>query len=246
MEVLSRSMLITEEVKIEKETETEGVMIHPISSLGVDSYQTIVWFAEVEWKGDTYKYSTRAGRPVPVLYEHGGGFFTMDREPLGRSIDIQIKGDGKSADTTLVAKSQFDLEDGRARERFRKHKMGYVNGWSIGFIPGRVLRDEQADEFLKEQGREERGISVILSPELWEYSSVLYPANVDTYDNKSREILTELVNRTLREMGNPTHEEIKELQLKVMELEARIQQPVISQDEPLLPILRDLKGVNNE
>jgi phage head maturation protease len=232
MEVLQRSMFIGEIRAVLSEDAEKGVMEHPVSSLAVDAYSSIVWFSETEWHDEIYKYSLHAGRSIPILYEHGGGglFTPIDRDPLGINLKLWIEGDGVSAETKLLARSEFDLEDGRAKERFRKHKKGYVKGWSIGFRPKRILKEDEADDFLKAQGRDERGITVYLAPELFEYSSVLWPANTDAYD-KSKQV--ELVKRALESLGYGSDDQvirrIEELSQRLTQCEGKLG---LSSDNP--------------
>lgn len=214
--------------EIRESDDETGIIKHPISSLGIDSHGTIVWFSTVEWKGDTYKLSTRASRSVPILYEHGGGFFQADYDPLGINKALRTEGDGKSADTLLMATSQFDMKDGRAKERYRKHKEGFISGWSVGFKPKRELDKDEANEFLEAQGREERDIPVYLAPELWEYSSVVFPSNTDAYDNSARNALLSDIRASIVENKQ---EDIEQIKQRLTDLEALL---VKSGDTPSL------------
>jgi hypothetical protein len=158
------------------DAEKKGVIEAPLSSLRVDSYNSITWFAPVEWGGKKYELRTYLGDPdAPFLVEHGfeGG------SSIGTVDNFTIEGDAKSADTKLMARFNFDMVDPAAAFRYGKHERKIIKGFSQRFTADRVLFDDDADEFLKAQGREERGVIVFLGLTILEGSSVQFPANID-------------------------------------------------------------------
>lgn len=197
----------------------EGVLVHPISSLSVDSHGTVVWFKDTEWDGKQYKTTARSGGDyIPILDEHGGGIF-------GTPEIIGINQKVWEIDNVLMAKSKFDLESEKGKERYRQHKEGYKKGWSIGFVPSKVLKDDEADEFLEANKHPARGVPVFLGNEIWEYSSVVFPSNPDAYNSALSELKRELREyvRDARNSDDLTKalKEIETLKQKFAELESR-------------------------
>lgn len=185
MELIHRTFL-GEVDREASEKAGEGVLVHPISSLSVDSHGTIVWFKDTEWDGKQYKTTARGGGDyIPILDEHGGGLFGTP-EVIGINQKVWV------TDDVLMAKSRFDLDSKVGKERYRQHREGFKKGWSIGFVPSKVLKDEEADEFLEVNNHPARGVPVYLGSEIWEYSSVVFPSNPDAYNSAMVELKREV------------------------------------------------------
>lgn len=210
---LQRSAFLGE---VREVKEAEGVLVHPISSSNIDSHGTIVWPHKVKWGDKEYKPVGRGGGDyIPVIDEHGSWFG-----------DTKILGVNKGLDETeedgvkfLMAVTEFDLESPVGAERFRQHKKGIKKGWSIGFVPSRTLKDDEANEFLKAQGVKARDVTVYLGAILWEYSSVLWPSNPDAYNNSAE--MRSLIQEALK-AESVSKDDINELKQRIVDLENRL------------------------
>lgn len=197
----------------------EGILVHPISSLSIDSHGTIIWYKDVEWDGQYYKTTARDGGDyIPILDEHGGGLFDKP-EIIGVNMKIW------DTDDLLMVESQFNLKKSLGRERYQEHKDGFKKGWSIGFKPAKELKDEEADEFLEANNHPARGVPVFLGNEIWEYSSVVFPSNPDAYNSALIELKQE-IRELVRDARNSDDlrelkDELNKLNKRLTELETR-------------------------
>ncbi len=109
-----------------------------------------------------------------VLWAHD-----YSQRPLAKSLWIRVK------DGSVVAKPRFHDSTDLAREVFQLYAEGYLNAWSIGFIP----------EDWKEQGEGFR----ITKWDLLEYSAVPIPANPEalTLALKEKRITSPLLCKAL-------------------------------------------------
>lgn len=115
-----------------------------------------------------------------------------DKPPIGKVVKLWIEGKGKRA--KLMFKSKFDLQDEFAAGIFRKFKEGFLNAFSVGFLP-----IEQEGNIYKEQ-------------ELLEISAVPVPANPD-----ARVTLRNAGLQTMdwKELGEPSMEDnIEQIMLR--------------------------------
>jgi len=147
---------------------------HVISTNQIDRYFTVLIPKGVQ-------VENFLKNPI-VLYQHGreGAF------PVGKCIELKIE------DDRIVATTQFNPNDEKAMKVFQAFKDGYLNGWSVGFIP--LEREELNKESAKKYNLnipeeiweiidrlKEEGFSIIpeIYPrwELLEYSAVSVPAN---------------------------------------------------------------------
>lgn len=114
--------------------------------------RTMEKFAPGAWDLENYKKN-----PV-ILWGHDGS-----KPPIGRAIDIKEDANG------LIAVAEFDTESERGAEIFGLYERGFLNAFSVGFIP-----KAQALENIPEQGT--KG-TVWTEAELLEFSAVSIPAN---------------------------------------------------------------------
>lgn len=199
---------------IKRDNAPDGVLHPVVSSLSIDAYNSIVWGVPVEWEGFSYTPRFRIGDDAPILYGHGRDLFKSD-DPIGLWEGWEVIGDGKSADTKIVAKTRFDLDDSYGKEAYRKHKAGFRKGMSVGFYPLKTLEGDEADRFLQAMGRSERGVTIFF-PEWWEVSSVTFPANKDAWGK------TEASIRSLIE--DVSGSQIKEFKEQIKALNERLDQ----------------------
>src|SRR5438552_11172884 len=134
--------------------EKERSIVHYISTKNVDAYNEIIL---PEGMDDS--------RFKAVLWNHSYGIsmFNPNVPPpsalvIGKSLwrvadDYGIKAKTKFADTPL------------GNDVMNFNKEGYINSWSIGFQPVKKDKDEKS------------GITTISKWFLYEYSSVIFPAN---------------------------------------------------------------------
>src|SRR3989304_2708388 len=88
-----------------------------------------------------------------------GHNFREERPPIGKVLKVWLDGEGKK--TRLMFKPKFDLEDPFAAEIYRKYKDGFLNSFSVGYIPLEIDGNQH------------------LKMELLEISAVAVPANAD-------------------------------------------------------------------
>lgn len=119
-----------------------------------------------------------------LLWSHNSGFGEQ-RPPIGRVEDIRVEG------KKLLFKPVFDMADSFAAEIFRKFKDGFLNAFSVGFIPlARDVKNEleiEAAELLEISAvnvpahpkalvsLREAGMPVSKSFEDWKKGFVEYP-----------------------------------------------------------------------
>lgn len=114
--------------------------------------RTMEKFAPGAWDLTNYKKN-----PV-ILWGHDGS-----KPPIGRAINIKEDANG------LIAVAEFDTESERGAEIFGLYERGFLNAFSVGFIP-----KAQALEPIQDQGI--KG-TVWTEAELLEFSAVSIPAN---------------------------------------------------------------------
>jgi HK97 family phage prohead protease len=114
--------------------------------------RTLEKFAPGSWDLTNFKKN-----PV-VLWGHDG-----HQPPIGRAVDIKEDANGLSAVT------EFDTKSERGAEIFGLYERGFLNSFSVGFIP-----KNQTLELIPEQNT--KG-TVWTDAELLEYSAVSIPAN---------------------------------------------------------------------
>lgn len=109
-------------------------------------------FAKGAWDLEAYKKN-----PV-VLLQHDGHQF-----PIGKAVSIAEDEHG------LLAKTVFHEETEEAKTAFRLYETGFLNAFSVGFIPKQFVAEDLP-------GGKGKGI-VFTNAELYEYSAVSIPAN---------------------------------------------------------------------
>lgn len=109
-------------------------------------------FAPGAWDLENYKKN-----PI-VLWGHDGS-----NPPIGRAIDIREDESG------LLAVAEFDTESERGSEIFGLFERGFLNAFSVGFIPKAQVLEPLPDASTK-------GV-VWTEAELLEFSAVSIPAN---------------------------------------------------------------------
>lgn len=109
-------------------------------------------FAPGAWDLENFKKN-----PV-VLWGHDGS-----NPPIGRAIDI------KEDEKGLLAVAEFDVESERGAEIFGLYERGFLNAFSVGFIPKAHTVEPIPD-------RNTKGV-VWTNSELLEFSAVSIPAN---------------------------------------------------------------------
>jgi len=189
--------------------EKEKTIIHYISTSTPDRYNDIVNPAGID-------YADFRKNPVVFFGHRSNGF------PIGKN--IWLKPDGKG----VIAKTQFDSSDA-AGEVFRLNKEGFLNSWSIGFIPKgspKITRDENTGDVY----------NLIDEWSLLEYSSVALPANPDCVNLMMKELkcpevrkILETENEKLLNSGkfDLLGQEINEVKKALMKLEDRVSEKLI-------------------
>ncbi|HEY5535898.1 MAG TPA: HK97 family phage prohead protease [Ignavibacteria bacterium] len=111
-----------------------------------------------------------------------------------RSCDLPIARNEKIIvdDFGVLAVTKFDTSD-FAREVFRLNAEGFLNSWSIGYIPRKTKSQK-----LKTENREQ-DYQCIEEWELLEYSSVPVPANPDAVNLIMKEIKSEKVKAIIEQ-----------------------------------------------
>jgi phage head maturation protease len=128
---------------------------------------------------DESKYKNN---PV-VLWMHGSILAnTQDDLPIARSAWRQREGNGITAKTIF---SDLPL----SRDIFYLNMEGFLNAWSIGFMPINGVRKDQNENTI-----------YIDNWELLEYSSVAIPANASALNNMFEVIKTDELKNSLTEM----------------------------------------------
>jgi phage head maturation protease len=161
----------TKEVKeIDKNAMT---ITHYISTSTLDRYGEIM-------RPEGCDYSGYRKNPV-VFFGH------RSRDlPIAKNEKIIIENSG------VLAVTKFDTSD-FAKEIFRLNAEGFLNSWSIGFVP-----KEFSNQKLKLNNKEQDYLC-IEEWELLEYSSVPIPANPDAVNLMLKEVNNEKVREIITE-----------------------------------------------
>lgn len=114
--------------------------------------RTLEKFAPGAWDLGNYQKN-----PV-ILWAHD-----QKSPPIGRAIEIKEDANG------LVAVAEFDTESERGAEIFGLYERGFLNAFSVGFIPKSHIQEPVP-------GQNQKGV-VWTSAELLEFSAVSVPAN---------------------------------------------------------------------
>jgi hypothetical protein len=125
----------------------------------------------------------------------------MDRPPVAKVLSVNVRPDRVEA-VVQFADTPFGLEV------FKLYAEGYLNAWSIGFIPKRWQRIEPDDTTAAMQG-EPLGFHV-LEAEVVELSAVPVPANPDALSKALETAESEELRKALRdgwEKSQPKAEE---------------------------------------
>lgn len=109
----------------------------------------------------TWKLANFRKNPV-ILWAHNLSF-GEERPPIGKATKVWVE------DDQLRFNIQFDMEDPFAAGIFRKYKQKFLNAFSVGFMPGKVIRRNEEDEWLD--------YPILKDNELWELSAVPVPAD---------------------------------------------------------------------
>lgn len=108
-----------------EKAEDNGTLEVAIASDGVvDRHGEVI--SQTGWNFKNFKKN-----PV-FLWSHNSGVGEA-RPPIGKVKKLWFEGKGKR--TKLMFQPQFDLEDSFAKEIYRKYKDGFLNAFSVGFIP---------------------------------------------------------------------------------------------------------------
>lgn len=148
------------------------------STAAIDRYGEIV--DQNTWQLDNYK------KNAVILWAHNLTF-GEDRPPIGKALDVRVQ------DGALHFDIQFDLSDEFAADIFRKYKEGFLNAFSVGFIPHRIERvDDQNQPQLR---------AVLKDNELLELSCVPVPANAEALQSlRSKSFKTKTWDKMLEEV----------------------------------------------
>jgi len=93
-----------------------------------------------------------------MLWSHNAGVGER-RPPIGKIEDVQVK-DGK-----VYFTPKFDLKDPFAKEIHRKYKEGFLNAFSVGFLPLEWEETETGYHFKKQEALEFSAVNVPANPE---------------------------------------------------------------------------------
>jgi len=145
MAEIKKKMAYAKAVDADKKTVTAYV-----STFGWD--RTLERFEKGAWDLENFKKN-----PV-VLWGHDGS-----SPPIGRAIDVVEDENG------LLATTEFDVASEKGAEIFGLFQRGFLNAFSVGFIPKRMQLENV-------EGSQDKGI-VFVDAELLEYSAVSIPAN---------------------------------------------------------------------
>lgn len=137
----------------------EGTLIGAIGSTATpDRYGEIV--DQETWDLKSFKKN-----PI-LLWAHNSRL-----PPIGRVTKSKVV-DGK-----LVFDAEFDMADEFAAGIYRKYKDGFLNAFSVGFIPKTFLSEDEKGKILKNP--------ILKDNELLEISAVPVPANPEALNNLS-------------------------------------------------------------
>ncbi len=169
---------------------------HTINTKALDRYNTIVLP-----KGAKVKNFLK--NPV-VLWCHNLDGKAI-KIPISKCLELTIE------DDAIKAKTQFNANDDLAVKVFNSCKDGFLNAWSIGFMPlkYKTVDEENFKDLNAKYGLKITkddianagcwGISLIYEWELYEYSVVPVPGNPEALTDKAKETeyARELVTRGL-------------------------------------------------
>lgn len=132
---------------VEKAEETEGLLDASVASNGIVDRDGEA-INQDGWDIKSFKKNPQ------LLWAHN---VREARPPIGKVTKIWFEGEGKSK--VMKFKAMFDMADDFAKDIWRKYKEGFLNAFSVGFIP------------LEREG------STYTKAELLEISAVPVPAN---------------------------------------------------------------------
>lgn len=108
-----------------EKAEENGILEVAIASDGVvDRHGEVI--DQAGWDFKNFKKN-----PV-FLWSHNSGMGEA-RPPIGKVKKLWFEGSGKKQ--RLMFQPQFDLEDSFAKDIYRKYRDGFLNAFSVGFIP---------------------------------------------------------------------------------------------------------------
>lgn len=159
------------------------------STAAIDRYGEIV--DQKSWILDNFKKN-----PV-ILWAHN---LTLgdDKPPIGKAVNVEVKA-GK-----LRFDIQFDMADPFAADIFRKYKEGFLNAFSVGFMPGRVedIQDESHPELR----------AILKNNELLELSAVPVPANPEALQSlRAKSFKAKSWDRLIKETTKEEEQDDEEL-----------------------------------
>lgn len=159
----------------------DGTLIGAIgSTAAVDRYGEVI--DQDSWDLKNFKKN-----PV-MLWAHNLSF-GEDRPPIGKLTNIKVK------DGALIFNAQFDMGDPFAADIFRKYKEGYLNAFSVGFIPHTIQRYTDDGKQLENP--------ILRDNELLEMSAVPVPANPEALNAlRSRSFKTKTWDKLMKEVDD--------------------------------------------
>ena len=116
-------------------------------------------------------------RDGAIIDPKGWDFSNYDRNPVvlwmhdANAIPFARTIERVAGDKELIAKAQFDMEDARGAEMFRKIQGGFVNSTSVRWLPRKTEVRKVGEK------KAERDVLVFLEQELLEWSFVTVPAD---------------------------------------------------------------------
>lgn len=132
----------------------------------------------------------------PVILWAHNLTFGEDRPPIGKAAKVKV------VDNQLVFDIQFDMADPFAADIFRKYKEGFLNAFSVGFIPHQIQRYDEEGNQLENP--------VLRDNELLELSAVPVPANPEALNAlRARSFKARSFDSMVKEAeeGDEKHEE---------------------------------------
>lgn len=118
-------MILKAEVLRSADNDEDGILQASVASNAtVDRYGDIVEPDGADLKN--FKKNPQLLWSHNLTFSHSGA-------PIGKVVKTWFEGEGKKK--ALMFKAQFDMADEFAREIFRKYKDGFLNAFSIGFMP---------------------------------------------------------------------------------------------------------------
>lgn len=188
--------------KIDKANDEQLQITHYISTTTKDRYGDVV-----NPKG--FNENNFRKNPI-VLFGHDG-----HRIPIAKNLWL------KSEEKGVLALTQFDNSP-IGKDMYRLNKEGFLNAWSIGFIPNKQYQKEEKDN----DGKIVDKYNYIDEWELLEYSSVPIPANPDC------------INLMFKDIQSPQLKEI----FQYYELQEKVKLLEMAKDESLNLLLEIVKA----